>query len=409
MLNLEEKKQFSDILEELGNVLDITEKQHAEVVNRYQGVGNWLAQSDSSLSAYKPEIIPQGSFLLGTSIKPVHEDDELDVDLVCRLEGKQADWCQYDLKQKIGQRLVDSGKYGNMLDEEGRRCWTLKYAEGTKFHMDILPALVAHDYDIILERALKLSDSKTLDQLSIRITDKEMANYKTAVNPEYWPKSNPFGYAKWFTEQASLNNKRMIMLSESVKPIPKYTREKLPLQRIVQILKRHRDIMFEGNADKPVSCIITTLAARAYQKEENIIDGLLNVIDCMPLFIEERIVPNTSMKTIWISNPINQEENFADKWPANPQKQTNFYNWLRQLKKDILFTVEQRGLTNIQNSLGNAFGKSIINETFKSYGNKSLLLREGGKQFMTPNSGILSTTASRIKVPNHNFYGKKPQ
>lgn len=42
------------------------------------------------------------------------------------------------------------------------------------------------------------------------------------------------------------------------------------LQRIVQILKRHRDIMFNGDEDKPISIIITTLASRAYRGETNL-------------------------------------------------------------------------------------------------------------------------------------------
>ena len=57
----------------------------------------------------------------------------------------------------------------------------------------------------------------------------------------------------------------MMLLAESVRAVPKYQSNKTPLQRAVQILKRHRDIMFAGDEDKPVSIIITTLAAKAYQ------------------------------------------------------------------------------------------------------------------------------------------------
>lgn len=89
MLTTEQKKQFSEILEELGKTLDITETQHNAAVNSYEFVGNWLADSNSLLAPYKPEILPQGSFMLGTMIQPVNENDELDIDLVCRLEGKK--------------------------------------------------------------------------------------------------------------------------------------------------------------------------------------------------------------------------------------------------------------------------------------------------------------------------------
>lgn len=59
----------------------------------------------------------------------------------------------------------------------------------------------------------------------------------------------------------------MMLLAESVRAVPKYQSNKTPLQRAVQILKRHRDIMFAGDEDKPVSIIITTLAAKAYQEK----------------------------------------------------------------------------------------------------------------------------------------------
>ena len=34
-------------------------------------IGEWLDGKDSSLSVYKPVIYPQGSFRLGTMIKPL--------------------------------------------------------------------------------------------------------------------------------------------------------------------------------------------------------------------------------------------------------------------------------------------------------------------------------------------------
>jgi hypothetical protein len=72
--------------------------------------------------------------------------------------------------------------------------------------------------------------------------------------------------------------RKSIILSEAVSPVPKYNKEKLPLQRVVQILKRHRDMMFNGDEDKPVSIIITTFASRVYSKETSVIDALMNVV-----------------------------------------------------------------------------------------------------------------------------------
>jgi len=125
MLTSEQKKQFSDILEELGKSLDITKEQHDAAVKSYEFVGEWLSAPESNLSPYNPEILPQGSFMLGTMIKPIHDDDELDIDLDCRLAGKMTEWTQYNLKRIVSQRLVSHGTLQRLLKiPDGRRCWT---------------------------------------------------------------------------------------------------------------------------------------------------------------------------------------------------------------------------------------------------------------------------------------------
>lgn len=405
-LTQEQKEQFSKILEEVGKALDITEEQYNAAVTSYRFVAEWLSASDSLLSPYHPEILPQGSFLLGTMIKPIHEDDELDVDLVCRLEGKRYEWTQYNLKQIVGDRLKAHGTLKRLLrSPDGRRCWTLDYADTAKFHMDVLPSIVSRGYKIILERALSANYTNDAESLAIRITDKESQNYLTAFDPSYWLKSNPFGYALWFEERAKLALSNIRMMSEAIQPVPKYQKEKLPLQRIIQILKRHRDMMFDGDCDKPISIILTTLAARAYNKETNIIEGLLNVVDQLSTFIEERFSYEHGRVIKWISNPVNALENFADKWPENPKKERNFYNWLSQIKVDLNNALNQKGLHNIQEALQKPLGNKIVTTAFNNYGGSLLKLREQGQQHMATNTGMLG--ASGILLKNHNFHGTK--
>lgn len=403
----EAKKQFSNILEELGKNLDITQDQHDKAVSSYEFVGNHLAADDSPLARYNPEILPQGSFMLGTMIKPVNEDDELDIDLVCRLEGKQINWTQFDLKKIVGDRLKGNGIIEKLLEiPDGRRCWTLQYAESAKFHMDILPAIVNSGYRQLLEKAFSKSsfDQQNADSLAIRITDKELWNYRISTLPEEWLKSNPFGYGIWFEERSSLAFQKAVMMSESVQPVPKYRKDKLPLQRVVQILKRHRDIMFNGDEDKPISIIITTLAAKAYRKETDILDALVNVIAQMPHEIEERYSAEHGRMIKWIQNPVNAAENFADKWPENATKEENFYKWISQVQQDVQQVLQQRGMHLIQESLSAPFGKSTVSRTFSNIADQAYNLRETGGMKMEKGTGILGVTG--VTVKNHNFHGK---
>ncbi len=366
MLIQEPKKQFSDILEEFGKTLDITKEQHDKAVVSYEFVGAHLATEDSPLAKYNPEILPQGSFLINTMIKPINEDDELDIDLVCRLEGKQASWTQYDLKKIVGDRLKDHGTLKPLVViPDSRRCWRLDYAHA--FHMDVLPCIVSSGYKTILEKAMAEIEMKDFNSIAIRITDTIEHIYKTSTNPDEWQKSNPFGYGIWFEQKASLQLQKSVMISEAVQPVPKFQKNKLPLQRVVQILKRHRDIMFEGDEDKPISIIITTLAANAYQKQTDIVEALVSVIDRMHLFIEEKYSPNHGRNIKWVANPVNIEENFADKWADCKPKQDNFYDWIDKVKEDFSY-LKTKTVNENYEIFKASFGTRAINEAFRNAG-----------------------------------------
>lgn len=365
-------QKLNNLLDEIGRALDLTEVQYSTVENRYKAFANHLSKEDSLLRDFEPDIMPQGSFLLGTMVKPIMQDDELDVDLVCRLKGKRINWAQYHVKQEVGVQIKRDDRYRQMLDEEGKRCWTLLYSEETKFHMDVLPSLVGREHFILLEKRFVDLSKENLEGLSIRITDKTLDNYYNDTNTQNWLKSNPFGYSGWFNERKKTSTQQIKLLSESVKPLPNFQQHKEPLQRVIQILKRHRDIMFGGDEDKPISIIITTLSARSYNQENEIVDALLKVLSGMKNFIKHIYSPKYKKEIAWIENPVNNEENFADKWPENPQKENNFYAWLGKAQTD--FEVIKTGdFTQIYRILKTTLGSTAVNEGFRNTGVESFI------------------------------------
>lgn len=413
-LTKEQKEQFDEILEKLGESLEISKTEYDAAVVSYQAVGNQLSKEGSILAIYNPEIIPQGSFLLGTTIKPVNELDDIDIDLVCQLLGTLMQWTQKELKEKVGVQLIDNKTYEKLLEvPDGRRCWTLKYREDAqdssqKYHMDILPAVVDSNFKKNIRAIYEARNIEAMDQLAIRITDKELTNYPTEKNHLFWLKSNPFGYALWFQDRALIAGKKAFLSEALVQEVPQYQKEKLPLQRVVQILKRHRDMMFskpEDKEDKPISIIITTLAARAYNKETGILEALYNVVGKMESFIEDKWDEDKQKVIKWIGNPVNSdEENFADKWEDHPQRQINFYKWLKQVKLDIERTTAIQGLPAIQESLSKPFGAALVASTFKKYGDTMLKKREANKLKMAAKTGMLGN-AGRTTIPFHQNYG----
>ncbi len=256
-------------LQSLAESLDISEAQYEAAVKHYGAVGEWLNRDDSPIANHRPKIFPQGSFRLGTVIKPINDTEEYDIDLVCEMESLSKEQItQKQLRDSVGDRLKDNELYRKML-VEGNRCWTLQYSDSARFHMDILPAIPDHNTDGLARRI-----GVALASTSLLITDKELRE---------WQCSNPVGYAEWFKGRmrVQFNMGRMLLaesLRASVDDVPEY-KVKTPLQRSIQILKRHRDIMFEKDPDnRPTSIIISTLAAQAYSNEPDILVAIQNII-----------------------------------------------------------------------------------------------------------------------------------
>jgi hypothetical protein len=291
-----------------------------------------------------------------------------------------------------------------LRDPDGRRCWTIDYSETANYHLDILPCIVDSGYHILLEKAFSETDMAAADTLALRITDNLEDNYETETNHLNWLKSNPFGYARWFFNRASLDFTKAEFLNEAIQPIPSYSKEKLPLQRVVQILKRHRDMMFDGDEHKPISIIITTLASTAYQKETNIIDTLFNVTSKMRGLVTEKYSLKHGKMVWWVENPVNNEENFADKWVDHPEREKNFFDWIERVQKDLTEATAQAGMHKIQESFEKSMGSTLVRKTFSDIGDRARLLTEQGQNRIDVKTGLTSLGTAVIKP--HDFYGE---
>ena len=375
--------EYQNFLNNLVELLDITPAQFQKAKDHYKAVSKWLSDEDSPLRNYNPEIYPQGSFRLGTVIKPLSGEDEFDVDLVCKLQLGKSQVSQERLKKLIGDRLKANADYKRMLSkEEGRRCWTIDYQETPRFHMDILPS-IPDGYGWLLENRVNVDYA----QHAICITDKETIEY--SILSENWNKSNPIGYSIWFRDQMKIQfgAKRKILAENRNVSIEDIREDevKTPLQRAIQILKRHRDIMFGDDDDRPISIIITTLAARAYSEEDNLYNALKNILDKMGSFI--RVIDGISI----VENPVNPLENFADKWTEHPQRESNFKAWLLKAKEDIYELVMNNGFKNSINNLREVFGKRIVNEA----------LNKAGFRALNESTSIVPIVSSQIRNVAH--------
>lgn len=336
-------KKSNAILAKLLENIELPEGAYEKAERRYQDIGEWLHREDSKCADFDPHVSSQGSFRLGTANKP-YKKEEYDLDMGCKLRHglTKEVVTQEQLKALVGDELEQYRQARNIKEDldEKKRCWRLKYADGLSFHMDIVPCIPESDPTraVLKERMIKFSQleealASDVSGLAVSITDNTDPNYRAITDA--WRISNPEGYAHWFesrmrTASAYLAEREMVFKA-SIDTLP-YYQWKTPLQSAVQLLKRHRDTMFEGNEDsKPISVIITTLAARAYMGESDLVSALSNILNSKDKYIQ----PNVP----FVPNPVNPAEDFADKWysekHARLKLKENFHRWLFQAKADF--------------------------------------------------------------------------
>jgi hypothetical protein len=341
---INERQKLASILQTTADVLDIPDHVYEDATLKYEDVGEHLSADDSDLRRYAPQIYPQGSFRLGTVVRPCGRDDEYDIDLVCQVGIAKEGITQVDLKNKIGRRLKAREDLAKIISPL-RRCWTLAYpsqAGMPGFHMDVLPSI----------------PNEERRPTGILLTDTELTK---------WQKSNPIAYADWFRKRMEVIFKiRKTALAESmrvsIEDVPEW-RVKTPLQRSVQILKRHRDIYFQQKPEvRPVSITLTTLAAHAYQNQEDVFDALTCIAARMSTFIENR---NGKW---WVQNPVDPDENFADKWNEYPERREAFMQWLKKVETDFMRVSRAETLSNGLIMLDESLGRETMTKVGSALG-----------------------------------------
>lgn len=65
------QKQYNELLENISKELDIPPNKYQLAVERYKSVGNWLQGGAYENCTGELDIYPQGSFRLGTVVRPI--------------------------------------------------------------------------------------------------------------------------------------------------------------------------------------------------------------------------------------------------------------------------------------------------------------------------------------------------
>lgn len=353
------EKRDNLLLEALKDI-DITPTMEKNARDKYKAISEYLNNQ-----GLESDFYPQGSFLLGTVIRPYRDgkDKNYDLDILALIKKEKASTDAKNTKNDVGDCIKSSKLYKHKLTREDGNCWTLEYAEvsdGVGFNLDIVPC-VDEEEKIKSEIIISGVDIKyVLDTVSI--TEKENSDY-------FWLTSNPLGFGEWF-RNISNNfitsnmkyeqfNKFPIELREvynKVEEIPSYY-YRSNLQKAVQVVKRHRDIFYDrikNTKIKPSSILITSLVADSVKDEFN-----LSIIEIIKIFICKFKNSEISIMTDnKILNPVDLREDFSRN--ASELQKTIMYKWIGDLLEFVSLESEQQ----FKKSIHNDFNSKVFADAF---------------------------------------------
>ncbi len=170
---------FVDNLEETyRNIVEaasLSDTKLVEMQKHYDAIKNLLKNDSLFWGKYSEliEIYEQGSVSLGTTIRPL--GDDFDLDLVLQLNVCYEGYSSKSLFDELVRVFSNSPIYKNKLEVKNR-CVRINYTGD--FHMDILPAM---------------KRDNNSQSTAIMVPDRELKD---------WTPSNPKGFTNWFLTRA---------------------------------------------------------------------------------------------------------------------------------------------------------------------------------------------------------------
>jgi hypothetical protein len=223
-----------------------------------------------------------------------------------------------------------------------------------------------------------------------------------------WLETNPSGLAEWFKNltRPELETRAKVANVE-IEELPS-EQAKSSMQRAIQVLKRHRDHMFEDDEDDlaPPSVLITVLAGLAYQREipygGDVGDVLRAVVPAMPEFLQRK------SGELWLPNPTCTDENYADRYDGRRDKEKALLAWMEQVHRDLEDLDDTKGLDALEQRFDHVFGTGYGTRVARKVGEELRAHSQAGSLFTSAIGGLSTASSDRTSNPGHTFYGETP-
>jgi hypothetical protein len=314
-------------------------------------------------------VYPQGSAAIGTTVHPWLRA-QFDLDFV--LEVAFFPGTPMELYELLLKRLGEHGTYAKMIEPK-RRCVRILYEDG--FHADVLACRTAHS---------------AVAPGSVEVPDRE--------TPTIWRDSNPRGFADWFTGRSRMAAEARFLARAMPLPSDWAADAKTVLQRIVQLAKRQRDMVFGEAEAAPRSIVLTTLQATVYRGQLSVYEALVEALDDIVARIEQ-----ARPRRLIVLNPMNEGEDFSERWD-DPEHYAAATEWISRFRERVHALGHIEGLEALTRALGVLFGEDVSKRATHRY-QKALAAAQRTNQVRAAGPTIVTGTGAGRTIPRNNNHG----
>lgn len=220
-----------------------------------------------------------------------------------------------------------------------------------------------------------------------------------------WKDSNPKGYAEWFDRRiAVLPEDYYLRVMDKAQPIPEQqeTHEKTPLQLVVQLLKRWRDLRYAKYPELgPISIVLTTLAGAYYAGQRSVSETLDAVLRRIVVEID---TADSQRRRLVVLNPSNLNEDLSERWDDYPERYASFKEGIREFQKQWSAILAKKG--NVTTELEALFGEPLKKAVTKQA--KRLHEDRTSKNLAVTATGVIAPAVSSGRtIVRNTFYGEE--
>ncbi len=127
--------ELERLLSQIARELQLPPHLDTKVRDRYTSLADYL--SGGKLASLSPDVYPQGSYPIGTTVKPL-TGEEFDLDFIVKLSAVSSGEDPGTVFEAVASEIEQGGPYSGMTERKPS-CIRITYAD--EFHMDVVPAV----------------------------------------------------------------------------------------------------------------------------------------------------------------------------------------------------------------------------------------------------------------------------